>query len=229
MKKFVAVLTLLLGMSLFQRAGAQGISIGYVDFSEIYNQFTNLPAAQNQLQELTNSLQQSLNLHISYFMLTTQEREELKQLLAKSSLTDADKKRIDELEQLAVSREKELQQLENTANPTEQQKKRLEELQNLRQTASRDIDAIRQEYDNRAKQKQNELLQEMEKNIRAKLQKLGINPKEGEELDPYIFQALQKVIGDVAKANNISIVLDKRAVLFGGVDLTQKVIQALNK
>jgi len=149
--------------------------------------------------------------------------------LAKPNLTDSEKKRLQELETLASDRQKELQNLENLQNPNDTQKQRLNELQTLRQTASKDIDAIVQDYNNQLNQKRQEIINKLDQDIRTRLQKLGISVKEGEDLGTYIDQAIRKAIEQVAKANNLSLVLSNQAVLYGGVDITDKVIQALNK
>jgi Skp family chaperone for outer membrane proteins len=208
---------------------AQAEEIGYVDMQRVLNEFTHADEAQKQLQDYANSLQEIVNRHLSNYMLTSQEREELKQLIAKPNLTDSEKKRLQELETLASDRQKELQNLENLQNPTDAQKQRLSELQTLRQTASKDIDAVVQEYNNQINQKRQEILSKLDKDIRARLQKLGISVKENEDLGVYIDQAIRRTIEQVAKANKISLVLSNQIVLYGGVDITDKVIQALTK
>jgi Skp family chaperone for outer membrane proteins len=208
---------------------AQAEEIGYVDMQRVLNEFTHADEAQKQLQDYANSLQEIVNRHLSNYMLTSQEREELKQLIAKPNLTDSEKKRLQELETLASDRQKELQNLENLQNPTDAQKQRLSELQTLRQTASKDIDAVVQEYNNQINQKRQEILSKLDKDIRARLQKLGISVKENEDLGVYIDQAIRRTIEQVAKANKISLVLSNQIVLYGGVDITDKVIQGLTK
>jgi len=227
-KVFFGVLLLCLSL-LLPSAMAEGI--GYVDLEKVLNSFTNAQELQNQFQELANNLQQIVNLHMSNFMLTSQERAEFKQLIAKTNLTDSEKQRLQELEKLSTDRQKELQELENLKNLSDAQKQRLSELQNIRDTASKDIDAIVKEYNDQLNQKRQELTSKMENDIKNKLAKLGITVKEGsnEDLTTYIKQAVDKAIADVAKANNLSLVLSSQAVLFGGVDITDKVIQALNK
>jgi len=227
-KVFLGVLLLCLSL-LLPSAMAEGI--GYVDLEKVLNSFTNVQELQNQFQELANNLQQIVNLHMSNFMLTSQERAEFKQLITKTNLTDSEKQRLQELEKLSTDRQKELQELENLKNLSDAQKQRLSELQGIRDTASKDIDAIVKEYNDQLNQKRQELTSKMENDIKNKLAKLGITVKEGsnEDLTPYIKQAVDKAIADVAKANNLSLVLSSQAVLFGGVDITDKVIQALNK
>jgi Skp family chaperone for outer membrane proteins len=227
MKKLLVLVPLLCLTLLSAKAQAQGI--GYVDMQRVLNAFTHADDAQKQLQDYANSLQEIINRHLSNYMLTTQEREELKQLLAKPNLTDSEKKRLQELETLASDRQKELQNLENLQNPNDTQKQRLNELQTLRQTASKDIDAIVQDYNNQLNQKRQEIINKLDQDIRTRLQKLGIRVKEDEDLGTYIDQAIRKAIEQVAKANNLSLVLSNQVVLYGGVDITDKVIQALNK
>jgi Skp family chaperone for outer membrane proteins len=227
MKRLLFAIPLLCLTLLLPKAQAEGI--GYVDYQKVVNAFTHADEAQKQLQDFAANLRDIVNRHQSDLMLTTQEREELKQLLTKQNLTDSEKKRLQELETLASDRLKELQNLENLQNLTEAQKQRLNELQTLRQTASKDIDAVVQEYNNQINQKGQELWSQLEKDIRARLEKLGISVKEGEDLTIYIDQAIRKAIEQVAKANNLSLVLSNQVVLYGGVDITDKVIQALTK
>ena len=205
MKKLFTMTALFCLTLLLPKARAQ--EIGYVDMQKILNEFTKAEEAQKQLQDFANSLQEIINRHLSNFMLTSQEREELKQLIAKPNLTDSEKKRVQELETLASERQKELQNLENLQSPTDTQKQRLTELQNIRTAAQKDIDAVVQEYNNKLNQKRQEILDKLEKDIRARLQKLGITVKENEDLGPYIDQAVRKAVEQVAKANKLSIVL----------------------
>ncbi|MGB9607091.1 MAG: hypothetical protein ACPL7E_01000, partial [bacterium] len=128
MKKLFTSAALLCLMLLLPHARAE--EIGYVDVQKVLNEFTKADQAQKQLQDYVNSLQEVINKHTSNFMLTSQEREELKQLLSKPSLSDSEKKRLQELETLASDRQKELQSLENQQNLTDAQKQRLTELQN---------------------------------------------------------------------------------------------------
>ena len=227
MKRLLFAIPLLCLTLLLPKAQAEGV--GYVDMQRVLNAFTHADDAQKQLQDYANSLQEIINRHMSNYMLTTQEREELKQLLAKPNLTDSEKKRLQELETLASDRQKELQNLENLQNPNDTQKQRLNELQTLRQTASKDIDAIVQDYNNQLNQKRQEIINKLDQDIRTRLQKLGIRVKEDEDLGTYIDQAIRKAIEQVAKSNNLSLVLSNQVVLYGGVDITDKIIQALNK
>lgn len=226
MKKLL--LALFIGLLCFlPQARTEGI--GYVDLEKVLNTFTNAQEFQKQFQDLANNLQQIVNLHLSNYMLTSQERTEFKQLAVKTSLTDSEKNRLQELENLAASRQKELQELENLQNPTDAQKQRLSELQGIRDAASKDIDAIVKEYNDQLNQRRDELTKKMENDIKAKLAKLGVTVKENEDLSLYIKQAVDKAIAQVAKANNLTLVLSNQVVLFGGVDITDKVIQALTK
>ncbi|MBC7328467.1 OmpH family outer membrane protein [bacterium] len=225
-KVFVFVLFVALAF-LPQMARAEGI--GRVDIDKVVNSFTNAEEFQKQYQDVLNNLQQVLNLHQSNLMLTSQERAEFKQLISKTTLTDSEKQRLQELENIATGRLKELQELENNRNLNDTQKQRLTELQNIRDAASKDIDAIVQEYNNQLNQKREELSKKMESQLREKLAKLGITVKENEDITPYIKQAIDKAIEQVAKENNLSVVLSSQVVFYGGVDITDKVIKALNK
>lgn len=208
---------------------AQAPGVGYVDLERVLNNFTNAQELQKQYQELASNLQNIVNRHLSNFMLTSEERVEFKQLIAKPTLTESEKKRLEELENLAAGRQRELQELENLQNLTDAQKQRLTELQGLRNQASSDIDAVVKEYNDQLNRKRDELTAKMEGDIKSKLAKLGITVKENEDLTVYIKQAVDKAIAEVAKANNLSLVLSSQVVLFGGVDITDKVIKALNK
>jgi len=227
MKK-LCIISLLCGLvCLLPQAKAEGV--GYVDLEKVLNTLTNADESQKQFQDLATNLQQIVNLHMSNYMLTSQERGEFKQLLDKTTLTDSEKKRLQELENLAAGRQKELQELENLQNPTDAQKQRLTELQSLRDAAYKDIDAIVKQYNEQLNQRRTELTSKMESDLKNKLAKLGITVKENEDITLYIKQAVDNAIAQVAKANNLSLVLSNQVVLFGGVDITDKVIQALQK
>lgn len=227
MRKVLICILLLFFLWFVPSAKTEGV--GRVDLEKVYNTFTNAQEFQRQFQELANNLQDIVNRHLSNYMLTSPERAEFKQLIGKTVLTDSEKQRLQELENLAAGRQREIQELENLQNPTEAQKQRLSELQGLRNQASSDIDAIVREYNDQLNQKRGELTAKMEGDIKNKLAKLGITVKENEDLTVYIRQAVDKAIAEVAKANNLSLVLNSQAVLFGGVDITDKVIKALTK
>ncbi len=224
----LCILTLLFDLAWFLPiAKAEGI--GYVDLEQVLNTFTNAQELQRQYQELANELQLIINRHLSNYMLTSQERAEFKGLIAKTTLTESERKRLEELENLAAGRQRELQELENQQNLTDTQKQRLSELQGLRSAADIDINTIVKEYQDQLNKKRDELTTKMEKDIKDKLAKLGITVKENEDVTPYIKQAVDKAIAQVAKAKNLSLVLSNQVVLFGGVDITAEVIKAINK
>jgi Skp family chaperone for outer membrane proteins len=77
-------------------------------------------------------------------------------------------------------------------------------------------------YDDQRQQK----LQEYQKQIDQKRTELSAKVN---EQNKQTFDKVKKLIENVAKSQNISVVMDDRVLFYGGVDLTKKVIEAAGK
>lgn len=180
-------------------------AVGFVDLNRIMEQIKKTPTWATMTKrfddERTKFQAEIANLtKVRY--LTATEKEELERLNAKKSVTDGEKARITELQNKSEAIDKEAQTLAAVEKPTDEQRKRIDELSNLRKAA---IANLQDETENRSK----------------KLQDL-----EGTVLDEMQGKILENV-QQVAKSKGLGLVVDQRAVLFGGQDLTEDVLQKL--
>lgn len=130
------------------------------------------------------------------------EREEIKNLRAKTKPSDAEKARIKDLEEKSAKMDQEFQSLATVEKPNPTQDARLKELTSTREKA---IDLLKDEEQKRA----------------AELQ-----GKEGELLDNQQKKVL-KIVEQVAANKDLALVVDRQLILFGGVDLTPDVLKKI--
>jgi len=135
--------------------------------------------------------------------LTATEKAELEQIRAKTNVTAGEKARLGELENKSEALDKEAQTLAAVEKPTAEQSKRIEELSKLRQAA---IANLQDETEKRSEQ-----LRKLEEQVLD-----GMQDK--------ILEHVQQV----AKSKNLTLVVDQRAVLFGGQDLTEDIMKKLD-
>jgi Skp family chaperone for outer membrane proteins len=179
--------------------------IGFVDLGQVTDKIkdtnewkVNVKRFEDDRTRYRNEIEELARLRF----LSQAEIEELKALRAKQKPTDGEKARISELEGKSAQMDQEYQRLAMTEKPNQEEQDRLRQLTQMREQAST---AIQTEYDKRA----------------AELQKL-----EGEMLDKMQKRILD-VVGQVAERQNLQLVVDRQAVLYGGTDLTQEVLKRL--
>ena len=206
----VAGAVLVLGMVVPSNANgarARRIRFGYVDLAQVTDKAKNIVGWRYSIQQFEDSRTQYRNAieelaKLRYLSLA--EVEELKSLRTRPMATDAEKKRISQLETKSSLLDEEYQRLAMTEKPTEADQKRMKELTALREAASA---TTRKEYDLRAQE----------------LQKL-----EGGMLDKMQARILE-VVRQVATKHGMVLAVDRQAVLNGGVDLTEEVLRELDR
>ncbi len=178
-------------------------TIGYVDLAQVTEQIKET-AAWKVLVEKFQADQQRYQVELEQLTkiryLTPAERTQLDNLRAKKTPSAAEQTQIRDLEGKSDKLDAEYQTLAQTEKLTDEQSKRHKELLALREAA---VQAVRGEADKRAEE----------------LRKL-----EQEALNQMQVKVL-KTCGDVAASKDLAIVLDKQAVLAGGTDLTQDILQ----
>lgn len=179
-------------------------SIGAVDVPAVFDGYSKTQKSNDELQAYSNKLMAKLQTVKDNSYLTDAEAEEFITLLDKSAPTPQDTARIKALEDLSASREKELTTLQVKSNLSDTEKARQKELQAM---ASASDERLAKEND------------ESKKEFDAKK----------EEMSEAIRQDIVKAIETVAKQKNLTLVVDKVAVLYGGTDITQAVLDTLNK
>jgi len=182
-------------------------SVGYVDLAQVTEKIkdtdewkVNIQKFEAERGKKRNEIENLAKIRF----LSKAERDELSNLQAKNKPTDGEKNRIKDLEEKSTKLDQEYQKLAMTEKPNETESKRLQELTTLREKASGDL---QEEYDRRA----------------ADLQKM-----EAQMLDD-MQQKILKIVGQVSEKQNLALVVDRQAILFGGQDITKDVLEKLPK
>jgi outer membrane protein len=184
-------------------ADAPPLSLGYVDVQEVFGKYEKTKTCNADLEAYAKQLEQTMQAIAPYKLLDDNEFKELMDLVAKPNPTDKDKERLAALEGREKALDKELKDLQANKEPTELEKARLKELQDKSAKADDEIAKLSDQYDNQFNAKKDELSKQIRDDI-------------------------LKAIDAIAKQKALNLVMDKVAVLYGGVDITQPVIENLN-
>jgi Skp family chaperone for outer membrane proteins len=190
-----------------QKRDAKGkdSSIGYVDLAQVTEQIKQTVEWQQMVRKYgdeTAKLQNEMEDLTKQRYLTAAERQDLQNLRAKKTASDGEKGKIAELEGKSAKLDQEYQTLAMVEKPTEDQKNRVNELTKLREKASGDLQG---EYDRR-QQALNKIQSDMLENMQDRI---------------------LKIVSQMAENRNLSLVVDRQAILYGGADLTQDVLNKL--
>lgn len=188
------------------RAADSGQKVGIVDMARIYTDAPRVKQYKETLDEQTQTLGASLEIRSQNLMLDDALVKQLIDLKTKAvaAQTDKDKATIKELEDKEHSLDGEFKTLQGVAQPTDQQKARLKELQEIQQTSKTIGEALEKDYNGRLKAK-------------------------AQELDEKAKADIQESVNKVVTAKGITLVITKDAVLFGGTDITDDVINNLDR
>jgi len=180
-----------------------------LDIERAFNDYTKKQDLDKQIMTDLQGLQSKLELRKTHELLSSTEFEELATLKAKVTPTDAEKKRIEELESASTQREQELQALRQKTTPTDAEKTRMAALQDqIKQTDTELKDAAKQ--------------------ADADWQKRRY------ELSKQVMDDVQAAVATVAKSKGITMVFNKSVgetvlVIFSTNDITDEVLKKLNK
>lgn len=190
-------------------AQGSGYRIGVVRMRTVQRDFNEYQKAMEQIEEQRRSYERQLAQLRSYPFLTAEEAEELLKLHSKGQLGESERRRELELRGLHSQRADEFQKLSSIQqeNLTPAQQQRLKELRAIAQA-----NAIRH----------NKLLEEFQR----KLDSLG------EQTRNYVDKRIREAVSQVAKEQNLDMVLDRDAVLFVRgelIDVTAQILKKLNE
>ncbi|MEJ5297733.1 MAG: OmpH family outer membrane protein [Armatimonadota bacterium] len=183
--------------------GATQPAVGVVDVQKAFNEYKVTTTSNEEINRMVESFRRELDIRASHRLLTEEEVKQLVQLRSKSPLTDADRSRIDELERISKQRDEELNALSNKSDLTEQERARLKELRDLANRNDANGRTLAEDYSQQVEQRKS-------------------------QLSDKITADLKEAIAKVAQAKGLATVVDKIAVLYGGVDITEDVIKTLN-
>jgi Skp family chaperone for outer membrane proteins len=157
-----------------------------------------------ELEAYRQSLASKLETRSQSLMLDEGQVKELIDLKAKQNPTEQDKARIKELSETERAKDEELKKLQTTATLTEPQKARLTELTNLQQKSKTVGGQLEKDYNDQLETKRQDMIAKAEADIRD-------------------------AIAKIAEAQGFTFVLAKDAALYGGADITDKVMDKLDR
>lgn len=184
-------------------ADAPAQVIGMVDVPTVFNDYEKTKKSQADLKALEGQLTQQLQTLSENKLLEDGERKELGDLVVKENSTDKDKERVKALQEREKTLDGELKDLQSKKEPTEAEKTRLKELQDKSAKADESIAKLGDSFKDQLAQKSDAMSQQLRDDI-------------------------LKAISAVAAEKKMTVVVDKVAVLFGGADITQAVLEQLN-
>lgn len=178
-------------------------AIGTVDVPAVFQGYQKTELSNSTLESLRAQLVKELQTLSETRLLDENQSKELIELVRKPNPTDSDKQRIAALQDAEKALDKELKDLQAKKEPTEQEKARQNELQARIAKSDDNIASIKDQSEQQFEAKK-------------------------EELSGQIRDDIIKAIEDVAKSKGMALVVDKMAVLYGGDDITEAVLEKLN-
>lgn len=205
---FVAALALFaLAPAAFAQKGAtSGPAFGSVDSDQVLSEskarqqdIAVLNGMVQGLREVMQKVQESGGRFLS-----EAEIKEMADLYQKRTPTDAEKKRLTDLEAKAKEKSDLKRRIENTAAPTDEQKKQYADLNDLEQKSQGTLKNLNDDFSRTVNNKDIEL---SNKTI------LGI----------------RQAVAKVAQEKGLAVVFDSKVAIYTANDITQDVIKAINK
>lgn len=179
-------------------------NLGKVDVGKIYQSYKRVEESNQNIRVFAKTLESRLDLRNANRLLTDPEMTELLALKEKTAPTDAEKASIKALEDISKQRDGQLRDLAAKKDQTEPEKATLAELQARSTLADKTLTALAKDYEKQAEEKRAELSKKVNEEILV-------------------------AVKAVAEAQGLAFVVDEQAVLYGGVDVTDSVIERLNK
>jgi Skp family chaperone for outer membrane proteins len=179
----------------------------FVDFGRVLNEYQKTSAFakhQQTIQERARVFGQEMETLAQLRYLTDVERKEALGLKAKPKPTDKDQARLEELTKKSDTIDNEAATLGQKQKPTEVETARIQEISQMRTEAAKNL--AKEEADRR-----------------DQLRKLKDDLMEQVETD------ILKLVEKMAKDQKLSVIYERRAVVFGGVDFTDDVLKKLPK
>ncbi len=203
----VAVFALITGGSwIVQAATAESapFTLGFVNLERVSKEYDGTKASQGQLDTFQQTLKKQLDDREDMRFLDDAERAQVTQLRTVATLTPDQKKQLDNLLASSKARDTQLRALQQNPNKNDTEKAEVDRLTKLSQKTDDDLEAMGPKLD---------------QDLQTK----------AEELSQKLTATVSEAITTVAKEKNISVVMDKKAILSGGADITDDVMKQLTK
>lgn len=180
------------------------VKIAVVDMEKVNRDAPRMKQYMEDIDRFKKNLLMKLDIRSQNMLLSPADIEELVAKKTLSNPTEQDKNRVKELEGLQEKIDKELKDLEQAKDLNDQQKARLNELRAIRKKSEDTGNALSKDYETQYTNK----VQDMDKLAAADLK-----------------DAIQKI----AVAKGFTVVVVKEAVLLGGTDISDDVINKLDR
>jgi len=185
-------------------AAAAKSEVGVIEWDRVLEGYTAYKDAAQQQAQFQSAREKILQDRMQTRMLTEAELKEYNDLRKQAAPTEAQTKRMQELAAISDTLDKELADLTALATRTPEQEKRMAELTKLRDDGQAAVTNLRAQLIKEVQDESTRLMQPLQ-------------------------DRLNKAIADVAAQNKLTVVLEKGSVLFGGEDITDKVLAQVNK
>jgi Skp family chaperone for outer membrane proteins len=203
MGALLIVAILAVGLAASHPALAQAGAIGSVDINKVVASYGKKSAAQDQLQQMANQLQQTLGTQSDYSMLTADQQKQLGNLLLKANRTTADDAQVQSLEAQSQKDAQALAALQQKKDLTDADRTQLSQLTDEQQAGGQALQAVHDDYMQRLNQQSDQVNLQTLDDIRA-------------------------AVAAVAKQKGLSVVFDGAVAIYTTNDITQAVIAKLN-
>lgn len=185
-------------------SAAEEPKLGVVDMERVAAQYAEMQKLNAQFQDFQRDQEQQLRQSHQTLMLTDDERQEYTDKTAMGAPTEATKARLTELEDLSSQREQRLMDLRKRTDLSQEEKAETDELGKRYEARMGELAKLQTDLQNSRTAKY-------------------------EELSRLITENVDAAIKSVSDAKHLQMVLRKDAVLVGGADVTDDVIETLNK
>ncbi|MBE9565520.1 MAG: OmpH family outer membrane protein [Proteobacteria bacterium] len=207
MKRFVFVVVagamLVVATGAAALAAAPASEVGVVDIEQIYASYPRLQELNQRFAEFRQQQEAQLQQMFQTRLLTDEEQREFTDLLEMGAPTEAREARLTELAQLSAQRDQRLGELgENESRTAEEE----QEYTELEQTHNRRVAELT--------------------NLQLTLEQ-AVSDKH-DELWGLVTEGVEAAVQAVAEEQSLTLVLQKEAVLYGGVDITDAVVARLS-
>jgi Skp family chaperone for outer membrane proteins len=183
-------------------AAAPAAKLGKVDMARVAQEYQQMQTLNTQFQEFQSTQERQLRDKYTGRVLTDAEVQELTDLCA-AAPTEENNKRITELQGFSGTREKRIEELRAKAPRSAEEEAEFKQWDGLMQQRLTALTAFKTELEATRKAKYDELTKIITDNV----------------------DAAMKV---VAESQKLDLILTKDAVIYGGIDVTDAVLEKLN-
>lgn len=186
-------------------AAAQEVKVGKIDVPRTLRAFEQFATHRREVEQRMAQLNAQLTERAERFtLLLDEEWNKLQELRAKGqNLSEAERAELDKLMKLSDERDRQLAELETKPERTEAERDQLNLLQSIKRQAQQGLKTMQERL--------GEELRQFDQEGSARIQ---------EKFDAAVKQ--------IAEAQGLTLVVSSELVFFGGTDITDAVIAALN-